>query len=200
MLEQPSPHIGRPYARSTINDRVRSVCPFYGWVHRRGWIAEPPFQAIDVRILSGRRQSSLAHVDSRSTLTAANVLTVSECEKLPRPLRVDHLKLLFADLDTPYRLMAEWAVATGLRRKELCGLTVAQVPATSAVSVDAPQASQARCAALLLAAALRDPLGFFPLKNGRCRHAMARLTKGSGSGANNPGTKLPHASPLPKRA
>jgi site-specific recombinase XerD len=131
MLEQPSPHTGRPYARSTINDRIRSVCRFYSWVHRRGWIAELPFQADDVRIFSGRKQSFLAHVDSRSTLSAANVLTISEYEKLPRPLRVDQLKLLFANLDTPYRLMAEWAVATGLRRKELCGLTVAQVPATT---------------------------------------------------------------------
>jgi hypothetical protein len=58
-------------------------------------------------------------------------LTISEYEKLPRPLRVDQLKLLFANLAMPYRLMAEWAVATGLRRIELCGLTVAQVPATS---------------------------------------------------------------------
>jgi integrase/recombinase XerD len=56
---------------------------------------------------------------------------ISEYEKLPRPLRVDQLKLLFANLAMPYRLMAEWAVATGLRRKELCGLTVAQVPTTS---------------------------------------------------------------------
>ena len=131
MLEQPSPHTGRPYARSTINDRVRSVCRFYGWVHRRGWIAELPFQAIDVRILSGRKQSFLAHVDPRPTVTAANVLTISEYEKLPRPLRVDQLKLLFANLAMPYRLMAEWPVATGLRRIELCGLTVAQVPPTS---------------------------------------------------------------------
>jgi integrase/recombinase XerD len=131
MLEQRSPHTGRPYARSTINDRVRSVCRFYGWVHRRGWIAEIPFQADDVRLFSGRKLSFLTHVDSRPTLTAANVLTISEYEKLPRPLRVDQLKLLFANLDTPYRLMAELAVATGLRRKELCGLTVAQVPATT---------------------------------------------------------------------
>jgi site-specific recombinase XerD len=131
MLEQPSPHTGRPYARSTINDRVRSVCRFYGWVHRRGWIAELPFQTIDVRILSGRKQSFLAHVDPRPTVTAANVLTISEYEKLPRPLRVDQLKLLLANLAMPYRLMAEWAVATGLRRKELCGLIVAQVPTTS---------------------------------------------------------------------
>jgi site-specific recombinase XerD len=131
MLEQPSAHTGRAYARSTINDRVRSVCRFYGWAHRRGWIPELPFRSIDVRVLSSRKQSFLAHVDSRPTVTAANVLTISEYEKLPRPLRVDQLKLLFANLATPYRLMAEWAVATGLRRMELCGLTVAQVPATS---------------------------------------------------------------------
>jgi site-specific recombinase XerD len=131
MLEQPSAHTGRAYARSTINDRVRSVCRFYGWAHRRGWIPELPFQAIDVRIFASRKQSFLAHVDPRATVTAANVLTISEYEKLPRPLRVDQLKLLFANIATPYRLMAEWAVATGLRRMELCGLTVAQVPATA---------------------------------------------------------------------
>jgi site-specific recombinase XerD len=46
MLEQPSAHTGRPFARSTINDRVRSVCRFYGWAHRRGWIPELPFQTL----------------------------------------------------------------------------------------------------------------------------------------------------------
>ena len=49
MLEQPSAHTGRPFARSTINDRVRSVCRFYGWAHRRGWIPELPFHATDVK-------------------------------------------------------------------------------------------------------------------------------------------------------
>jgi site-specific recombinase XerD len=133
MLEQPSAHTGRPFARSTINDRVRSVCRFYGWAHRRGWIPELPFHATDVRILSSRKQSFLAHVDPRPTVTTANVLTIAEHEKLPRALRVDQLKLLFANLAMPYRLMAEWAVATGLRRMELCALTVVQVPATTAL-------------------------------------------------------------------
>jgi len=68
-------------------------------------------------------------------VTAANVLTIAEHEKLPRALRVDQLKLLFANLAMPYRLMAEWAVATGLRRMELCALTVVQVPATTALDV-----------------------------------------------------------------
>ena len=133
MLEQPSPHTGRPYARSTINDRVRSVCRFYDWASRRGWIAKPPFHAIDVRLTSGRRQSFLAHGDQRPTVTTANVLTVAEYENLPRALCVDQLKLLFAKLAVPYQLMAEWALGTGLRRMELCALNVAQVPQTAAL-------------------------------------------------------------------
>jgi len=128
MLEQPSPHTGRPYARTTINDRVRSVCRFYDWSHRRGWVAELPFHAADIRISPGRRQSFLAHVDQHGTTTSANVLTVAEYENLPRPLRVDQLKLLFANIEPPYRLMAEWALATGLRRMELCAIEVAQIP------------------------------------------------------------------------
>jgi hypothetical protein len=48
MLASPSPHTKRPYASSTINDRVRTVCRFYSWAHHRGWIAELPFHFVDV--------------------------------------------------------------------------------------------------------------------------------------------------------
>lgn len=139
MLEQPSPHTGRPYARSTINARVRRVCRFYDWAQRRGWIAQLPFHAIDVRIAPGRRQSFLAHVDPRPAVTRANVLTLAEHERLPRPLRADQIERLFANLAVPYRLMAEWALATGLRRMELCALTLDQVPDTAALdAADCP--------------------------------------------------------------
>ncbi|RJT27749.1 transposase [Mesorhizobium waimense] len=131
MLSQPSPHTKRPYARSTVNDRVRTICRFYAWAHDRGWIEVLPFHFVDVRVAMRRRQSFLAHVDPRPGLTAANILTVAEHERLPRPLRVDQLRRLFAHLEMPYRLMAEWALATGLRRKELCGLAVFQVPETA---------------------------------------------------------------------
>lgn len=131
MLSQPSPHTKRPYARSTVNDRVRTVCRFYAWAQGRGWIESQPFHFVDVRVGSGRRQSFLAHVDGRPGIMAANILTVAEHERLPRPLRVDQLRRVFAHLDMPYRLMAEWALATGLRRKELCGLAVFQVPETA---------------------------------------------------------------------
>ena len=131
MLSQPSPHTKRPYARSTVNDRVRTVCRFYAWAQGRGWIESLPFHFVDVRVGSGRRQSFLAHVDARPGVVAANILTVAEHERLPRPLRIDQLRRVFAHLDMPYRLMAEWALATGLRRKELCGLAVFQVPETA---------------------------------------------------------------------
>jgi integrase len=131
MLSQPSPHTKRPYARSTVNDRVRTVCRFYAWAQGRGWIESLPFHFVDVRVGPGRRQSFLAHVDGRPGVMAANILTVAEHERLPRPLRADQLRRVFAHLEMPYRLMAEWALATGLRRKELCGLAVFQVPETA---------------------------------------------------------------------
>ncbi|HBO1345053.1 tyrosine-type recombinase/integrase [Pseudomonas aeruginosa] len=136
MLESPSPHTGRPYARSTVNDRIHTVCRFYSWARGRGWIEELPFHFVDVRVSAGRRQSFLGHLHAGPPVVAANALTVSEHERLPRPLRVDQLRLLFARLDMPYRLMAEWALATGMRRKELCGLSVFQVPETAHLDAD----------------------------------------------------------------
>ena len=130
MLECPSPHTKRPYARSTINDRVRTVCRFYGWAHQRGWIEDLPFHFIDVRVRH-QRPSMLAHLDVRPGVVAANVLTVPEAERLPRALRADQLRRLFSALAPPYDLMASWALVTGMRRKELCALELFQVPETA---------------------------------------------------------------------
>ena len=131
MLHNPSAHTGRPYARSTVNDRIHTVCRFYSWAHGRSWIDRLPFHFVDVRVSGGRRHSFLGHLHTAPSVMPANVLTIPEYESLPRPLRVDQLRLLFARLDGPYRLMAEWALVTGMRRKELCGLSVYQVPETA---------------------------------------------------------------------
>jgi len=136
MLENPSPHTGRPYARSTVNDRIHTVCRFYTWARDRGWIEELPFHFVDVRVFAKRRQSFLGHLHTGPSIVPANALTVSEHERLPRPLRVDQLRLLFAQLEMPYRLIAEWALVTGMRRKELCGLSVFQIPETAHLDAD----------------------------------------------------------------
>ena len=78
MLEAPSSHTRRPYARSTINDRVRTVCRFYEWAHRRGLVEELPFRFVDVRSTGNRRERGmLAHLDRQpQTKMTANALTV----------------------------------------------------------------------------------------------------------------------------
>lgn len=126
MLENRSEHTGRPYARATINDRVGTVCRFYSWAHHHRWIKTLPFHFVDVRMT--RTSGVFARPDRQAATIKANVLTVARHEKLPRPLRPDELRRLFAALSKPYRLVAEWALATGIRRKELCGLTVPQIP------------------------------------------------------------------------
>src|SRR5260370_40360031 len=103
MVSQPSPQTRRPYARSTVNDRVRTIYRFYAWAQSSGWIEALPFDFVDVRVGMGRRQTFLAHVDPHPGLTAANVLTVAEHARLPRPLRVDDLGPVFARRAIPDR-------------------------------------------------------------------------------------------------
>jgi site-specific recombinase XerD len=131
MLHNPSAHTGRPYARATVNGRIHTVCRFYSWACAKGWIERLPFRFVDVRVSVERRQSFLGHLHSGASVMPANVLTLPVHERLPRPLRVDQLRLVFAQLGEPYCLMAQWALATGMRRKELCGLCVFQVPETA---------------------------------------------------------------------
>jgi site-specific recombinase XerD len=127
MLSGVSAHTRRPFSRSTINDRVRTVCRFYLWAHQRGWVEAAPFHFVDVRV-SQARPTFLAHIKGPRGVTAANVLTVAQHERLPRSLRVAELKRFFDELRMPHHLIAQWALTSGMRRKELCGLEVRQVP------------------------------------------------------------------------
>ena len=72
MLSAPSPHTGRSYARSTINDRVGTVCRFYVWAQRRRLIAELPFGYVDVSVRPSRPQRMLTHLDRRPAIMSGN--------------------------------------------------------------------------------------------------------------------------------
>ncbi len=122
MLEGPSPHTGRPYARTTINARVQSVCRFYAWAHRRQLVPALPYREAEHMLLD------LAGPRPGLRLVTINTLALAEPERLPRPLRADELDRLFAKLGPAPRLAAEWALTAGLRRKEICGLTIDMIP------------------------------------------------------------------------
>lgn len=122
MLEMPSQHTGRPYARTTINARVMSVCRFYAWAHEQGWVDQLPFRR-------RQRMSAMFREEGGGPrFMERNTLMLSAPERLPRPLRADELDRLFAQLGPTPRLAAEWALTAGLRRKEICGFTIEMVP------------------------------------------------------------------------
>ncbi|MFC3595601.1 tyrosine-type recombinase/integrase [Sphingobium scionense] len=122
MIENLSAHTGRAYERTTINARVMSVCRFYEWALEEGLIAQLPF----------RRRERVVPVFKEDgggpRLAASNTFVLSNPEKLPRPLRAAELDRLFAHLGPIPRLAAEWALTAGLRRKEICGMTLDMVP------------------------------------------------------------------------
>ena len=129
----PSPVTGRKYAPATVNARVRSVCRFYAWAADAGWIETTPFPT-ETYLNAHAGTGFLAHT-RRGRTSERNPLTVSEPRAQRRSLRADEIRRLMATLEEPYRTMAAWAIATGMRRLELCALTAAQIPDAMALRV-----------------------------------------------------------------
>ena len=125
--EQRSPRTQRPYALPTIKARLGAVIRFYEWAHREGWIDKVPFGYVRVRI-SRRHEPFLAHTQRNTGWRMANELTLRTHEKVRRALNPDETRRLINALRQPYRLMAEWALGTGMRRMEICALTLYQLP------------------------------------------------------------------------
>jgi hypothetical protein len=67
MLSAPSPHTGRPYARSTINDCIRTVCRcrYFVWAQPHRLIVELPFEYVDVSVRPSHPQRMLAHLNRK---------------------------------------------------------------------------------------------------------------------------------------
>ena len=129
----PSPVTGRKYAPATINARVRIVCRFYAWAANADWIETTPFPT-EIYLNAHAGTGFLAHT-RRGKFSERNPLTVSEPRAQRRSLRAGEIRRLMETLAEPYRTMAAWAIATGLRRMELCALTTAQIPDAMALRV-----------------------------------------------------------------
>ena len=124
---KPSPVTGRRYATATINGRLRTVCRFYTWAAETGWMKTTPFPTEGYRSI-GAGTGFLAHTRRRGKPDNRNPLALSERRAPRRALNAREVRGLIAALAEPYRTMAVWAVASGMRRMEMCGLTTAQIP------------------------------------------------------------------------
>jgi len=130
MLSGPSDHTGRPYARATINGRLRIIALFYQWSVARGQTASMPFTAQDVSVARSRPAPFLAPVDASGGIRPANELVLREVRTLPRPLAPEAIRRVMAPLGARDRLIVEWAALTGMRRMEIAGLSKAALPST----------------------------------------------------------------------
>ena len=139
MLSGTSDLTGRPYARSTINTRLRIIALFYGWCAQRGLIATVPFTSGEVAVGRARAPSMLRHLDASGGRQKVNELTIRHTRPLPRALPIAEIRLVMAQMGARDRLIVEWALMTGARRMEIAALKLAQLPATDSVrSEDEP--------------------------------------------------------------
>jgi integrase len=130
---------GRPYARSTINGRLRILALFYGWCAQRRLIAAVPFTTGELAMGRARAPQMLAHIDARGGRQKVNELTVRDTRPLPRALPVAEIRRVMARMGPRDRLIVEWALMTGARRMEIAGLKLAQLPAADSMrSEDRP--------------------------------------------------------------
>ena len=129
----PSPVTGRKYAPATVNARVRSVCRFYAWAAAAARIDTTPFPT-ETYSNAHAGTGFFAHT-RRGKSSERNPLTVSEPRSQRRSLRAGEIRRLMETLAEPFRTMAAWGIATGMRRMELCALTTEQIPDAMALRV-----------------------------------------------------------------
>ena len=136
MLSGTSDLTGRPYARSTINGRLRILALFYSWCAQRGLIAGMPFATGELAVGRARAPQMLAHLDARGGRQKVNELTVRHTRPLPRALPIAEIRRVMTGMGARDRLIVEWALMTGARRMEIAGLKLVQLPATDSLRSD----------------------------------------------------------------
>ena len=149
MLQHASGHTGRPYARSTVNGRLRILSLFYRWCVGGGLIDHAPFQSSELALGRWRPAGFLAHVDGSGGVQTVNDLTVRHRVALPRPLAPESIRRITADMHARDRLIVEWGVTTGVRRMEIAGIRLSILPKggvqpMTAVRIDVTKGAKAR--------------------------------------------------------
>lgn len=122
MLSGPSAHTTRPYSRSTINARVRTLAAFYSWCVESRIVSTTPFPSSEMRVGRTHRDKMLVHIDASGGIERHNELTVRHTRSLPRPLPASDIRKLARSLSVRDRLIVEWALMSGTRRMEVAAI------------------------------------------------------------------------------
>ncbi|RFB67522.1 MULTISPECIES: tyrosine-type recombinase/integrase [unclassified Herbaspirillum] len=112
----------------TVNLRVSTASRFHQWGEERGQFSSP----LGKRIVTESKPSQhfFNGRNQRRNTGITSFLPFAE-RRIPRVLTVAEIQLLFRTSPKPFSLIYKWAVVTGLRRFEICNLTVADLPIRS---------------------------------------------------------------------
>lgn len=129
LYTKPSDHTGRQLTRGTVNGRLGSICLFYQFAVNQGYLNKLPYSFKEVRL---NRNVGLAPIGYSSKMGRVNRLMLPTYEQefeVPPNDQVGQFIQRFAGKQSwRNKLMAEILWLTGMRRCEVCSMSIHQVP------------------------------------------------------------------------
>lgn len=125
----PSPLTGRRLTHETINGRLGTACLFYKFALRKGYIKQLPFTLEEVRVSRNRDEDMMVHIRKNSGKPEANRLMLRTYDSdLEIPPNKEIERFINAFGGWRDKLIAEVMWFVGMRRAEVCNLTVHALP------------------------------------------------------------------------
>ncbi|MBB3214484.1 integrase [Herbaspirillum sp. Sphag1AN] len=112
------------YSAQTVNLKVLTPFRFHQWAQSRELI-DCPLGAWAKTLERNQFQHWIRK--GNWSKSGRNITPVVE-QRIPRILKTEELKALFAVSTLPFSLMFKWAVVCGLRRFEICNLRISDIP------------------------------------------------------------------------
>lgn len=118
----------RPYSKSTINGYVKRICFFYQWCFDNKHVSSLPFNNIQSASITNFKNSMLLGHTKDNNNFIKNDLVLKTSKKIPYCISQKELSALLSNLKERDALMVKWSALTGMRRKEVLGLTIRDIP------------------------------------------------------------------------
>ncbi|WP_316248501.1 tyrosine-type recombinase/integrase [Cupriavidus campinensis] len=129
-LIAPSPGEKSSKSPITANHRLVVAAELHRWGERSGEIRSPLG-----RHLVNHPAPKRGHSDIASYRRSSESYLAAVDKRLPRVLTQEEILRLFQIARMPYRLMFRWCLTTGLRRSEICSLTLKHLPTPEQLGV-----------------------------------------------------------------
>mgnify|MGYP001237866112 CR=1 FL=1 len=120
---------GRKYSKSTINNYITRVCLFYEWCVNKKYLNKLPFDKNLINTPFNLKDKFLMGHLKNNIYT--NDLIIKEYKKIPHCLSRDEFNSVIKNLEERDTLIVKWSVLTGMRRKEVLGLKLKNIPQSS---------------------------------------------------------------------